>query len=445
VSQRQGLAARPRSLRAALLALLATAGLELTAFAQGTGLEGSPELENSLGGLNYALHGFVLGDYTARVSGQNPPGLGDVSFAEERARLEVLLEASDVDAAARFKLDAFNDALVNRTGIELREAYVDYRTGPFDFRVGRQVLSWGVGDLQFVNDVFPKDYAAFFLGRPIEYLKVPNDALRTTLTFEPIAVDLVALPFFAPDGVPGRDRFVYGFDPFAAAPVLVLYPEATWENAEFAARLRVTAAETDIALYAYRGYFHSPSFVPDDPLGPLAVAAIFPALDVYGASLQRNVLGGVISAEAGYYHARDNARSDNPWLPTSRVKGLVGYQSELLTDLTVGAQYIGQLHQHYDTYRAVLPAGAPVLDEYVQTVTLRANLLLLHQTLRLAAFAFVGVTERDLLAMLEAEYRISDSLTLVVGSNIFAGERAYTTFGIFRENTNVYSWLKFSF
>jgi hypothetical protein len=397
-------------------------------------------------GANYALHGFILVDVSFRVSGENPPGFGDVAFAEERARLEATLEAADVDAAARFKLDGFNDSLVNRSGVELREAYIDYRVGPFDFRLGRQILSWGVGDLQFVNDVFPKDYAAFFLGRPIEYLKVPNDALRTTLTFEPVAVDLVAIPFVTPDGVPGRDRFVYGFDPFsslAAQPPSL--PEPSWQNTELAGRLRLSVGETDFALYAFRGFFHTPSLVPDDPLAPTAISALFPALDVYGASVQRNLLGGVVSAEAGYYHSRDNASSEDPTRPPSRAKWLVGYQSEVATDLTLGAQYIGQWTRHHSAYRASLPPGAPVLDAYVQTATVRLTLLLFHQTLRLSAFVFAGISERDLLAIPEAEYQVSDRLSLVLGANLFAGEHPDTTFGVFRSNSNVYTWARFSF
>jgi hypothetical protein len=397
-------------------------------------------------GANYTLHGFVLVDGAFRVSGQNPPGLGDVAFVEERARLEATLEAADVDAAARFKLDAFNDPLETRAGLELREAYIDYRAGPLDLRLGRQILSWGVGDLQFINDVFPKDYAAFFLGRPIEYLKVPNDALRTTLTFEPVAMDWVAIPFVAPDGVPGRDRFVYGFDPFASIDVArPALPEPSWRNTELALRLRVSLGETDLALYAFRGFFHSPSVVPDDPLAPTAARALFPGLDVYGASLQRNILGGVFSAEAGYYHSRDNPGSKDPLLPASRGKWLVGYQSEMATDLTLGAQYIGQWMPQHSAYRESLPPGAPLLDAYVQTVTVRVTLFLLHQTLRLSGFVFAGITERDLLAIPEAEYAVSDRLSLVVGSNLFAGERPYTTFGVFRSNSNIYTWARFSF
>jgi hypothetical protein len=63
----------------------------------------------------------------------------------------------------------------------------------------------------------------------------------------------------------------------------------------------------------------------------------------------------------------------------------------------------------------------------------------------MVGFVFAGITERDLLAIPEAEYAVSDRLSLVVGSNLFAGERPYTTFGVFRSNSNIYTWGRFSF
>jgi hypothetical protein len=390
----------------------------------------------------YNLHGFVLADYATRVAS----GSGNIALAETRGRLEVVLADPAIDAEARFKLDAFHDAVVDNSGLDLREAYLDYRVGPFDFRLGRQVLSWGVGDLEFVNDVFPKDYGAFFVGRPIEYLKVANDALRTTVTLDPVAVDLVAIPLLAADATPGRDRFRYAFDPFAQLTTRTLTrPDASWSNAELAARIHGSLAETDLAAYAFRGFFHSPSSLPDDPLAPTTITDSFPALSVYGASLQRNALGGVISAEAGYNDSRDNRSSRNPLLPSSSVKLLAGYQREVTTDFTVGIQYVGQAMRHHDTYRAAVPPGFPVTDAYVQTATLRVTRFLLHQTLRLSAFAFLGITERDLLVMPETEYKISDRLSVVLGANIFAGNQPSTTFGVFRDNTNVYAWSRLIF
>jgi hypothetical protein len=75
-------------------------------------------------------------------------------FGEERGRIEVVLESEAIDAEGHFKVDAFHDAVVGRANVELREAYLDYRAGPIDMRIGRQVLTWGVGDLMMNYDAY---------------------------------------------------------------------------------------------------------------------------------------------------------------------------------------------------------------------------------------------------------------------------------------------------
>jgi hypothetical protein len=42
------------------------------------------------------------------------------------------------------------------------------------------IITWGVGDLLFINDVFPKDWESFFSGRPPEYLKLGVDGALVT-------------------------------------------------------------------------------------------------------------------------------------------------------------------------------------------------------------------------------------------------------------------------
>ena len=61
----------------------------------------------------------------------------------------------------------------------LREGYISYYPSSFyEIKAGRQVLTWGTGDLIFINDRFPKDYESFYSGRDMEYLKVPSDAVK---------------------------------------------------------------------------------------------------------------------------------------------------------------------------------------------------------------------------------------------------------------------------
>jgi hypothetical protein len=397
-------------------------------------------------GLDFTFRGFALANYTARLGEERPAGAGDLIFAEERLRLELSAEAAAIDVGARMQLDAAHDWLDDRVRLRLREAYVDYRAGRFDVRLGRQTLSWGVGDFVFINDVFPKDYGAFFAGRPIEYLKVPVDALRTTFNAPAFALDLVVMPHFASDALPSPDRYHFAFDPFAGVTRReVIEPQPSRSNTEVALRLYGSIQSTDVALYASRGYFHAPSHAPDDPSNPTMLTGTYPSLSVYGASLQRNMFGGVLALEAGYYDSRDNRHSTNPLLPNSFTKALVGFQRELRTDLTVGVQYVGQWLHRDDNPVSTLPAEYPRTERTLQTASLRVTKLLRHQTLRLSLFTLWGITERDLYVIPEIEYKVSDRFSIVGGANLFQGRDPYTTFGVFRDNDNVYSWMRLAF
>jgi hypothetical protein len=73
-----------------------------------------------------------------------------------------------------------------------------------DVKLGRQILTWGTGDLIFINDLFPKDWISFFIGRDTDYLKAPSDAIKVSLFGEQANLDIVYTPQF------DSDRFIEG-------------------------------------------------------------------------------------------------------------------------------------------------------------------------------------------------------------------------------------------
>ncbi|MBI4715934.1 MAG: hypothetical protein HY760_08375, partial [Nitrospirae bacterium] len=109
-----------------------------------------------------SLHGFVQGNMAARITAAEWPGSegGDFILGEERFQLK--LTGSSDGAGFFVKTDLFQDTVARTSDLDVREAYLDYSARSFDLRAGRQIITWGVGDLLFINDTFPKDYAAFF-------------------------------------------------------------------------------------------------------------------------------------------------------------------------------------------------------------------------------------------------------------------------------------------
>ncbi|MGD2217507.1 MAG: hypothetical protein PVJ64_12160, partial [Gemmatimonadales bacterium] len=249
-------------------------------------------------GSDWPFHGFFQVNWSVRTTGAGRAGLLSRDFLLGEARLQLEFEQFSESGIAGFlaKVDLFHDALSERADLELREGYVDFLASPVALRLGRQIITWGVGDLIFINDVFPKDYVAFFSGRPLQYLKVGVDGLKLDVTSRLVSAELVLIPWFEPDRVPAPDRFVL-FEPFPDLPPVERRPALRLSNGEVAIRVYRRLAGADVSLYAYRGFYGSPAPQPVGDPEPDRLLLRFPRLNVYGASLERAGMGGVVSAE----------------------------------------------------------------------------------------------------------------------------------------------------
>jgi hypothetical protein len=398
-------------------------------------------------GKNIEINGFLMGNFSARTTSQRPAGKEgqDLLLAEERLRLDIFGWTESIEASARVKADFLFDNVAGEFHTDLREVYLDYTTGNFDFRLGRQVITWGVGDLLFINDVFPKDWVSFFSGRPLEYLKIGSVGFRTRYSSEVMNVEMIIIPFFEPDNLPTSKRF-FLFDPFSAVPLRIEEePETTLENTELALRLYRRIGDFDVSAYAYKGFWRTPSMKLDNVTFPTRVTIFYPELSTYGMSAQGSALDGIVSFETGYYNSREDEDGDDPIIPNSQIKFLVGYQRQIWEDFTLGLQYYGEIMEDYSAYRNSLPSGFPAQEEYRDIVTLRLEQFLKHQTVRLSLFTFYGPVDNDYLIRPQVSYKFTDSLSSTLGANIFGGEKDTTFLGQFDKNDNIYLSVRFDF
>lgn len=393
----------------------------------------------------WPFHGFVQANWSIRTTGARGEALETADFllGEERLQLELERYSASGTAGFRLKTDFFHDALARRADLEVREAYLDAVLDPVGLKLGRQIVTWGVGDLLFINDVFPKDYAAFFSGRPLQYLKVGVDALELGVRSALASGELVLIPSFEPDRMPAPDRFVL-FDPFGGLPRVEERPELRLSNAAVAFRLYGRLLGADVAAYLYRGFHGAPAPRPEGEPEPERVALRFPRLNVYGASLQRAGLAGVVSAEVGYYDSREDPDGSDPWVPNSELRVLLGYQKQLWRESQLGVQYYAEWMQDHGAYRARLGPETQPRDEVRHVATLRYTQQLAYQTWQLSVFVFLGLSEADYLAIPEVRRKLTDDLWLALGANVFGGGRE-DLFGALDANDNVYVTARYGF
>lgn len=379
-----------------------------------------------------------------------------LSLAEARLQLDLAKSWRPWSTVAQLVVDAIGDyPLADRYEPELEtgQGAVDLRTasltvsptGWLDLRVGRQILTWGTGDLVFINDLFPKDWTAFLIGRADDYLKAPSDAVKLALFTPVIGLDVVATPRFDADRLPARDR-LSSWDPAlgrlagADDPLMIDAPDEWIADGELAARLHRSLGSWEIAGYGYRGFWKSPA-----GMDPSSGAAVFPELDVYGASVRGPALGGLFHLEGGYYDSRRDRDGDDPLIRNSEARGLAGHERQLARDLTFGAQYYVEAMLHHDRYLAALPPGMAAADRLRHVVTSRLTYQAWRQRLALSAFVFASPSDRDGYARVTASYAASDRWTVFAGGNLLVGRDEHTFFGQLANNSNAYGGLRYAY
>jgi len=367
----------------------------------------------------------------------------DMSIMEGRFQFDLFsyLDWGDV----KVKGDVLGDLVTEEGDFDLREANVFTRPTDFmDVKVGRQILTWGTGDLIFINDLFPKDWQSFFIGRDTEYLKAPSDAAKVSLFGDWVNLDIAYTPKFDPDRFISGERISYwnlnlGRTAGRDAIVHTDKPDEWFRDSEIAARVYKNIDNYELAFYGYHGYWKSPG-----GQDPVTSQAIFPDLNVYGTSLRGTVGKGIGNVEIGYYESADDASGNNPLINNSEMRYLVGYTQEIGRDLTMGLQYYIEQMLDYGSYKRNLPSG-PARDEDRHLTTLRLTKLLMNQNLRLSLFTYYSPSDKDVYMRPNANYKVSDNMAVELGSNIFFGDYPHTFFGQFRDNTNIYAGLRYSF
>ncbi len=421
-----------------------------------SGLEEIPapsedEAEKIAPSLPFELSGFL--EIRGGIRTQPDRYERDISLGETRLQLEIekTWERAAINVTADFLYDTVFDhhSIHLETGqgwLDLREANFSLTPADFlDIKAGRQILTWGTGDLLFINDLFPKDWKAFFIGRDTEYLKAPSDAVKFSFYGDLANLDFVYTPRFDSDRFIDGSRLSY-FSPTLGrragrdAIIRADKPDDWFQDDEFAARLFRNIKGYELALYGYWGFWKSPG-----GMNPVTGRATFPDLSTYGASIRGPLGKGIVNAEFGYYYSQDDSGGSNPFVNNSELRYLVGYEQELAKDLTIGLQYYLEQMMDYGDYQRNLPAGIPKADNLRHLVTIRLTQLLMNQNIRLSFFAYYSPSDNDAYLRPSVHYKIDDHLSVQVGANVFFGKDEHTFFSQFEKNSNIYAALRYAF
>ena len=364
------------------------------------------------------------------------------------SRLQIEIEKQWTNVGFKLTSDFIYDTVVTRNRIrlnrgegwlDLREANVYFTPTHFmDVRVGRQVLTWGTGDMIFINDLFPKGWNSYFIGRDPEYLKAPSDTVKVSLFSAFANLDIYYNPSFEPDRYIDGRRISY-WNSYAGQRsgrnmiIRSRRPSEWFQDDEAGFRAFKNIRGYELAFYGYRGFWKSPA-----GKDPVSQTAIFPDLNVYGGSLRGRAFNGIGHIELGYYDSNDDRGGDDPFIMNSEIRFLIGYEEEVAKDFTIGAQYYLEHMRHYGSYRKNIIRLEHPRDRHRHLFTIRPTKLLFKQNLTLSLFTYFSPSDSDGCLRPRVTCKISDEWTVEAGGNIFWGRHDYTFWGQFEKNTNVF-------
>ena len=391
-----------------------------------------------------SINGFA--DLRAGLRLKDDPAQSKTAtLGEARLQLEAgkAWKRLEVDVTSDF----IGDGVTEELSIDLRQARLTWTVSKnIDLRIGRQVLTWGTGDMLFINDLFPKDWQAFFIGRDVEYLKAPSNSVKAGWYSKPINIELVYTPLFEPDRFITGERISYWNPMFlrmdgSSRQVDYDAPGDWFEDSEYALRIYRSFGKFELSLYGYAGFWKSPAGMRIIPF----MEAWSPRLNVYGASVRGMIGKGIVNAEVGYYDSIEDPGGGNLFINNGELRFMAGYERELAKNFTGALQYYHEYMMDYGDYKRALLPWVTSRDEHRALFTVRLTKLLLDQNLTLSLFGYVSPTDGDSYLRPNIQYKLTDRWRLECGGNVFLGASEDTFFGQFHNNTNVYAAARYSF
>ncbi len=412
--------------------------------------EASKDQEKAFELNGYLRSTLYLGKAPERSQGDIKSGYGEFSL-KLRASKERFGSAF---AEVRFRKGyEFNEYVSEFT---VREAYVSAYLGPFDFRIGHQIVAWGRADgINPTDNITPKNMLA--RSPDEDDRREANFLLRTFFNVHPVRIELIWVPLFRSSVVPTN---LISFPPGISLGDPD-YPDARMKNGSIAAKVNLELAAFDFSLSYFNGHnpFAGISYSFPDPM--------LPTLDIFLKSFRVNVLGADFSTTVGGFGLRGEAAYTIPYedpqyhvyVPNPGLHYVFGVDKEFSGGFSVIFQYIGRtIFDFTPLADPIDPLAIPMHElelknriiasqqfETSHAFSCRLGWNLLHETLNLEVVSLANVTTEEFLIRPRMAYDIADAFTFTLGGEFYSGPED-TLFDFIEDHlSSVFVELKISF
>lgn len=320
--------------------------------------------------------------------------------------------------------------------IDLREAY--YLFSPqadVDIKIGRQILTWGTGDLLFLNDHFPKDFRSFIIGRGDDYIKAPQTSLKISY-YSAINLDIVYSPVFEPDRYITGERVSY-WNPLTFSTssvdlnVLTRLPDTLFSDDTLSLRLHTLENGVEYCLYYHSGFRNSPS-----SFSLVTGKPGFDEIQSFGFSI-RGQLGSTIWNTESVYTFSDAKEQRRFYTRGEEYKLLIGLEKEILDNITASTQLYYETTVHTEEMNTGLPISVEALPSDNLIATLRIYASLDDNNVIFNSFLLYASQNEEFAWLPRITFKQGTNAELIISASVFGGENERGYYSQLRGASNI--------
>jgi hypothetical protein len=332
-----------------------------------------------------------------------------------------------------------------RSNIELRENYLDFSRGNWEFRLGRQHVVWGemVG-LFFADVVSARDQREFILP-DFDQMRIPQWAARAEYFADDFHAEALLIPVASYDniGKPGAEFYPRQAVPagFTAQYRDEQRPARNADNMNYGARLSAIRDGWDVSGFAYSSMDVAPTFYRDaaSQQGTLIYEARHDRIKQVGGTLAKDFGDVVLKGETVHTRGRSfttaNPQDSDGVVAQNTIDWALGLDFTLPADTRLNVQVFQRDFLAHDP--------SLISDKQENGVSLLLN----HkfgEKLEAQATWIASTNRTDWLFRPRLTWNFERNWRLAVGADVFKGP-PLGLFGRYDGHDRVYSELRYSF
>lgn len=384
---------------------------------------------------DFKIKGFVDTYHALRT--QSPQ---DFMSSRTRFRGEIGKQFGKSSVFVSFNA-SHNALLKDRTGFDLREAYLDHREAHWGLRLGRQLVIWGAADGVRITDIVSPMDMTEFLAQDYDDIRMPVNALRFFVFNEQMKFELVAVPTFQGYILPTDAA-----NPWSVLPkdMPVVWndsrqPAFKLSNTEYGGRLSFTLPGIDFAFAALHTWNKMPVLHYEPSATGVTVSPSYYRMGFVGGDFSKPlgqfVLRGEVAFNISKHFTYEQSVAPTPQKGFNTANWLLGADWYAPNEWTVMAQFSSESIFVYEKYIAQ--------PNHTSLATFSISKRLLNSTLQVSDFTYFDLNQGGWFSRFAADYALSDQIHLMAGYDWFGGDKGM--FGMYKNNSEMWVKGKYSF